>query len=75
MIEAMWVVTALSNIVIAGMGWVMKSMYTEIKDLRQMIQATREDYVHRDDIRDFRQEIVQRLDRVEKLLIDSIRRE
>ena len=69
--DIIWIVTVLSNIVIAGMGWALKTLYQEHKDLRQMLQATREQYVHKEDLRQMKEEISTRFDRLETLLMHS----
>lgn len=75
MIDVGIIITILSNVIMAALGWIVKTQYGDIKELRKLIQDTRENYVHRDEIKEFKNELIQRFDRVETLLIETIRRE
>lgn len=51
------------------MGWVLKTMYTEIKELKKELQDTRERYVHKDDLKDLKQEVHNRFDKLEEIML------
>lgn len=67
--DLLWVVVILSNVIVAGVGWALRSLYGELKNLQQLIQKTRETYVREEDLRGLREELTSRFDRIENLLI------
>lgn len=73
--DVLWIVNILSNIVIAGLGWALKTLYGEIKSLRTSLQETREHYVRRDDLRHLQDELNTRFNRIEHLLLNKNMRE
>lgn len=71
--DILWITQTLLGIVISVMGWVLKTMYTEIKELKKEIQDTREKYVHKDDLKDLKQELLGRFDKLEEIVLYQTR--
>lgn len=69
--DALWLVNILSNIIIAGLGWALRTLYGDIKSLRASIQETREYYVRREDLRHMQDELTGRLNRIEHLILNN----
>lgn len=69
--DALWLVNILSNIIIASLGWALKTMYGDIKSLRASIQETREHYVRREDLRHLQEDITGRFNRIEHLILNN----
>lgn len=68
--DVVWIVTILTNIVVGGMAYVLKTLYKELHDLRDAVQSTREQYVHKEDLRQMKEELTNRFDRLEDILIN-----
>ena len=68
--DLVWIVTVLTNIVVGGMAFVLKTLYKEMHELRDAMQNTREQYVHKEDLRQMKEELTNRFDRLEDILIN-----
>lgn len=70
--EYIWVIQIIVTLATGVMGWFLRELWSRIKHLDSKIQDTRENYAHKDDIQNMKEELVHRLTRVENLIIQSI---
>lgn len=63
-----WIFQFLSGLVIALLSFLMYSTRDELASMRLTLSKTREDYVHNDDLRDLKQDLSHRFDRLENLI-------
>lgn len=59
--------------VLTAFGWAMKTFYSEIKELKQQHQETREQFAHKDDLREFKNDMNRRLDEIKELILYRVR--
>ena len=65
------VVQILFGVIMTGIGFWVKSQRADIEGLRSQIQKTREDYVHKSDLRELKVEMTHRFDKLEELIRDK----
>ena len=65
------VVQILFGVIMTGIGFWVKSQRADIENLRSQIQKTREDYVHKSDLRELKVEMTHRFDKLEELIRDK----
>ena len=65
------VVQILFGVIMTGFGFWVKSHRADIENLRSQIQKTREDYVHKSDLRELKVEMTHRFDKLEELIRDK----
>lgn len=70
--EPIWLITILTNIVVGCMGWILKTMHSETRELRKVLQNTREDYVRKEDLKQLKDELSLRFDRLESIILNKI---
>tara|TARA_B100001564_G_scaffold351286_2_gene356909 strand:- start:143 stop:382 length:240 start_codon:yes stop_codon:yes gene_type:complete len=64
--------TAMLTVVIGPMAWVFRSTMTELKEAKDLLRLTREQYVSKQDLQSDLAAIDKKLDRLEGLLIKVI---
>lgn len=62
-------VQILLSIIMAGVSFWVKSLREDIKFMQAQLQRTREEYVHKDDLKDLKHEITNRFDKLEDLIL------
>lgn len=65
------VVQILLGAIVTGIGFWVKSHRADIETLREQIQKTREEYVHKNDLRELKVEMAHRFDKLEELIRDK----
>ena len=65
------VIQILLGAIMTGIGFWVKSQRADIEHLRAQIQKTREDYVHKNDMRELKVEMTHRFDKLEELIRDK----
>lgn len=65
-----WVFQGISSFIVAIMGFMLKSARDDLENLKAQLAKTREDYVHKDDLKELKQELAHRFDRVENLILN-----
>jgi len=73
--DLIWIVQTLTTIGVGVMGWFMRTLYNENRDLRAVVQDTREKYVQKDDLKELKQELNNRFDKLENLIQFSTTRD
>lgn len=67
----------IANIAITGAvsvgGWVMKYFYQELRDIKRQLQSTREQFVHKEDLKEFKMDLNRRLDELKELIIFRVK--
>lgn len=63
-----WVLQGLGGVVVTILWYMYRSAIGRIDKLETKLQDTREEYVHKDDIRDLKVEINHRFDKLEDLI-------
>lgn len=71
--DFLWVTQTLLGIIVSLMGWCLKTLYTELKEIKREIQDTREQYVHKNDLKDLKQELLSRFDKLEEIVLYKIK--
>lgn len=66
--EYIWVIQILATIATGVMGWFLRTLWARIHDVEAKLAATRETYVHKDDLQIMKTELLGRLGRIEDLL-------
>lgn len=64
--------TAMLTLVVGPMAWVFRSTMTELKEAKDLLRLTREQYVSKQDLQSDLAAIDKKLDRLEGLLIKVI---
>lgn len=66
------IVTTLITVIMAVLGWFLKELWSQVKELRQTHQSHRDHvsdyYIKKDDFKDFRDSIMSILGRIENKL-------
>ena len=65
------VVQILLGAIMTGIGFWVKSHREDIKGLQAQLQRTREEYVHKNDLRELKTEMSHRFDKLEELIRDK----
>lgn len=58
----------LMGLVMTGISFWIKTQREDIKQLQQHLQKTREEYVHKDDLKELKSELNHRFDKLEDLI-------
>ena len=58
---------------LAAFGWIMKTLYAEIKELKKQQQETREQFVHKEDLKEFKNDMNRRLDEIKELILFRVK--
>lgn len=64
-------VQLLLGLVMTGISFWIKSQREDIKHLQAQLQNTREEYVHKNDLRELKTEMSHRFDKLEELIRDK----
>ena len=67
----LWVVQLLFGAVMTGAGFWLKSIREDLKSQQALLQKTREEYVHKNDMRELKTEMSHRFDKLEDLIRDK----
>lgn len=65
------VVQILLGALMTGIGFWVKSQRADIELIRSQLQRTREEYVHKNDLRELKTEMSHRFDKLEELIRDK----
>lgn len=68
-----WVVQILAGAIMAVIGFWVKSISSDLKELQKALFDTREDYVKKDDLKELKVELNTRFDKLEDLIEKRIR--
>lgn len=66
-----WVIQILLGCVMTGISFWIKSQREDIKHLQAQLANTREEYVHKNDLRELKTEMSHRFDKLEELIRDK----
>jgi len=66
-----WAVQILLGMVMTGISIWVKAQREDLKELQIQLQKTREDYVHKNDLRELKVEMSHRFDKLEELIRDK----
>lgn len=58
---------------LTGLGWFVNRLHDQVDDLNKRLIETREEYVHREQLKEMNNHVLQRIDRIEALLIEFMR--
>lgn len=64
-----WFFQGISTLIITIFGFLLKSYRDDVEGLKSQLAKTREEYVHKDDLKELKQELAHRFDRVENLIM------
>lgn len=67
--DAVVIAQILITVVLAGMGWFLNNLHSELTSQKELLRDTREKYVHKDEIKELKQSIEKRFDRLENILL------
>lgn len=65
------VIQILLGAIMTGIGFWVKSQREDIKEIQAQLQKTREEYVHKNDLRELKTEMSHRFDKLEELIRDK----
>lgn len=65
------VIQILFGVIMTGTGFWVKSLTADIKAIQVQLQQTRENYVHKNDMRELKVEMSHRFDKLEELIRDK----
>lgn len=69
--EVTWLIQILLGAIVTGISFWVKTQREDIKALQTQLQKTREDYVHKNDMRELKVEMTHRFDKLEELIRDK----
>ena len=65
------VIQILLGLIMTGGGFWVRTLREDIKHLQNQVQRTREEYVHKNDMRELKVEMSHRFDKLEELIRDK----